>query len=243
MLYSTINQRVTRWSMYSALEKDNVLRTYLDNFWRRVQFQRSMWQVSPVSLPTLRWVSLGKTFSYASQKSLKVWQARYCFGILCHKRLHVSALRSPIAKATIWRVRRQIAVHNQHLAVLIKTNDQTSSNSSTSLLSAGSKLSLTVGCSFTFFEQLLQSVARNMKRSSNSAHTWTFMVSRWNLILVFLATLILWIHNCWLVAVLAQELLAACAILAILYDIRTVAFWTVKNHYFLYHLAFIPSFR
>ena len=146
-----MNQRVTRWCIYSTLEKDNVLRTYLANFWRSVQFQRSMWQVSPVSLPTLRWVSFGKTFSYASQKSLKVWHTRYCFGILCHKRLHVSALRSPITKATIWRVRRQRAVHNQYLAVLMKTNDQISSNSSTSSLSAGSKLSLTVGCSFTFF--------------------------------------------------------------------------------------------
>jgi len=150
-LYSTINQWVTRWCIYSALEKDNVLRTYLANFWRSVQFQRSMWQVSPVSLPTLRWVSFGKTFSYASQKSLKVWHARYCSGILCHKRLYVSALRSPITNATIWRVRRQMAVHNQYLAVFMKTNDQTSSNSSTSSLSAGNKLSLTVGCSLTFF--------------------------------------------------------------------------------------------
>ena len=150
-LYSTMNQRVTRWCIYSTLEKDNVLRTYRASFWRSVQFQRSMWQVSPVSLPTLRWVSFGKTFSYASQKSLKVWHARYCFGIFRHKRLHVSALRSPITNATIWRVRRQIAVHNQYLSVLMNTNDQTSSNSSTSSLSAGNKLSLTVGCSLTFF--------------------------------------------------------------------------------------------
>jgi len=146
-----MNQRVTRWCIYSTLEKDNVLRTYRASFWRSVQFQRSMWQVSPVSLPTLRWVSFGKTFSYASQKSLKVWHARYCFGIFCHKRLHVSALRSPITNATIWRVRRQMAVHNQYLSVLMKTNDQTSSNSSTSSFSAGNKLSLTVGCSLTFF--------------------------------------------------------------------------------------------
>ena len=150
-LYSTMNQRVTRWCIYTALEKDKALRTYLANFWRKVQFQRSMWLVCPLSLPTLRWVSLGKTFWYASQKSLNVWDCRYSSGILFHKSRQVSALWSPITKATIWRVRRHRAVQSQYLAVLMNTNDQTSSNSSTSSACAGNKLCLTVGWSLTFF--------------------------------------------------------------------------------------------
>ncbi len=62
-------------------------------------------------------------------------------------------------KATIWHVLRHKAAHNQDLAVLTKTNDQTSSNSRISPLSAGNKLSFTVGCSLAFFEHGFQRVA------------------------------------------------------------------------------------
>jgi len=44
-------------------------------------------------------------------------------------------------------------------------------------------------------------------------------------------------------AVLAQELLAACAVCAILDNICAIALWTVKDYRFADHIPFIPSFR
>jgi hypothetical protein len=43
-------------------------------------------------------------------------------------------------------------------------------------------------------------------------------------------------------AILAQELLAACAVFSILDNICAIAFRTVKNYRFADHLPFIPSF-
>ena len=44
-------------------------------------------------------------------------------------------------------------------------------------------------------------------------------------------------------AILAQELLAACTVFAILDHICAIAFRTVKDYCFADHLPFIPSFR
>ncbi len=54
-------------------------------------------------------------------------------------------LRSPIAKATIWRVRRHIAVHNHRAWSFLRTQLQISSSSSTSSGIAGRRVSLTSG--------------------------------------------------------------------------------------------------
>src|SRR4051794_16527005 len=50
----------------------------------------------------------------------------------CHSRKQVALLRSPIAKATIWRVRRHIAVHNHRAWSFLRTKLHISSSSSTS---------------------------------------------------------------------------------------------------------------
>ena len=44
-------------------------------------------------------------------------------------------------------------------------------------------------------------------------------------------------------AILAQELLAACAVFAILDDIGAIAIRTTEDYRFADHLPFIPSFR
>jgi len=54
-----------------------------------------------------------------------------------------------------------------------------------------------------FFEHLLQGVARNMIHASNAAHTRSFMIGSQNLIDLGRAMLVLRIHNCWFMAILA----------------------------------------
>jgi len=93
-----------------------------------------------------------------------------------------------------------------------------------------------------FFEQFFQSITWDMEHTGNSTHTGTLMVSRQNLVCLFLAAVILWIHDCWFTAIFTQELLTTCAIFAILDHVCAIAFRTVKYDYFAYHMAFIPSF-
>ena len=70
-LYIIMNHFVIRSCQRSRFENDKVLRTYRATRCRSVLFHRSRGAVSPVSLPTHRWVSTGKTAAYACQKSLK----------------------------------------------------------------------------------------------------------------------------------------------------------------------------
>jgi len=67
----------------------------------------------------------------------------------------VFALRSPITKAMIWRVRRQRTIQTQRLFLRKRTNDHNSSNSRTSSSCAGKSVFFNVGCDFTFFEASL----------------------------------------------------------------------------------------
>jgi len=73
-----------------------------------------------------------------------------------HSFWQVFALRSPITKATIWRVRRQSTIQIQRLFLRKRTNDHNSSSSSTSSSCAGKSVSFKFGCDLTFFEANLQ---------------------------------------------------------------------------------------
>ena len=54
-------------------------------------------------------------------------------------------LRSPITKATSWRVRRHMTVHSQRLLTRLRTKLQASSNSSTSSGRAGASVDMRGG--------------------------------------------------------------------------------------------------
>jgi len=79
--------------------------------------------------------------------------------------------------------------------------------------------------------------------SSHTAQTGSFMIGRQDLLLLCLTTLIVRIHDCRLMTILASELLVACAVFAVLDDIHAVASGTVKVDCFANHVPFIPSFR
>ncbi len=93
-----------------------------------------------------------------------------------------------------------------------------------------------------FFEHLFQGVARNVIGSRNAAHTRSFVIGRQNLLFFCLAPLVLRIHNRWFMASLAQELLTACAVFAILDNIGAIALGTVEDYRFADHLPFISPF-
>lgn len=79
--------------------------------------------------------------------------------------LQVSALRSPITKATIWRVRRQRTIQIQRLFLRKRTNDHNSSNSSTSSGCVGKSVSFKFGCELTFFAANLLVCSEKFRRA------------------------------------------------------------------------------
>src|SRR5215475_6079493 len=72
-----------------------------------------------------------------------------------HNLRQVCALRSPMTKATTWRVARAKAIQTQRLLTRLKTNDQSSSNSSAVALgscgSGATSISLKGGSVASFF--------------------------------------------------------------------------------------------
>ena len=118
----------------SDFEKDKVLRTNRQIRWRRVLFQRSTWQVSPVSFPTDWCLPVSITVEYVSQKSLNDLHQRYFLGINSQNFRQVSAVRSPMKNETIWRVLRHKAIQTHRLRAFEYTKDHNSSSSSTSSL-------------------------------------------------------------------------------------------------------------
>lgn len=112
------------------LLNERVFRTRLAQCWRNVLFNRSIWAVSPESLPTGCSRFEGKTFAELFQKSLES-RARFrsSGGSDGHIARHVSSDRSPNASPTIRRVCRSNAGQIQTLWSFEPTYDQRSSNS------------------------------------------------------------------------------------------------------------------
>jgi hypothetical protein len=63
------------------------------------------------------------------------------------------------------------------------------------------------------------------------------------LFLLGFVALIFRIHHSRFAAVFTQKLLTACAVFAVLDNMRTITFWTMKCYFVFNHAAFIPSFR
>ncbi len=105
---------------------------------------------------------------YACQKSVEQCPHRYASGRVFHSSRHVSSLRSPMARATTCRVLRQRAIQIHALFAFFKTNDHSSSHSSSvasgSFASGLMSVSLKGGNTASFFLAILPPMSVKLQR-------------------------------------------------------------------------------
>ena len=106
-----MNQWTTPLCQAASFKKESVFRVILPSRCRKVLFLRSLWAVSPDSLPTLGWGVAGKDAGIRPPKVAECPASTIGFGILSQSVLQVASLRSPLTKPTICRVLRHKAVH------------------------------------------------------------------------------------------------------------------------------------
>ena len=94
----------------------------------------------------------------------------------------MASLRSPIAYATTWRVRRHTASQIQRLFCLDRTNDQSSSSSSTSASAAvaGARVCASGGSCRAFFEPGADRCARDAKDPHQATEGTALVIGRQN---------------------------------------------------------------
>ena len=135
-----------------------------------------------------------------------------------------AALRSPIAKAMTWRVRRRKTIQSHRFPARVRTNGQTSSNSSTSSGRAGANVFFKGAGHRLFFYPCRQRFPRHAEGSGNAAHARPFLRGAKDFVPARLVIAAFGRQDACRPTVFAYILLTAATISAIFDDIVTATF-------------------